>query len=80
MFRHYNYYWTSFHQPDPYDGSYNLTNPQSFNRSAYVQSDPMNFIDPFGLDPAGILGTLLGNATARPILSTVTVNIGNGEG
>jgi hypothetical protein len=28
-----------------------LTNPQSFNRYSYVQNDPVNFVDPTGLDP-----------------------------
>jgi hypothetical protein len=32
MFRRYNRWWSRFDQPDPYDGSYNLTDPQSFNR------------------------------------------------
>jgi hypothetical protein len=27
-----------------------MTNPQSFNRYAYVQNDPVNFVDPLGLD------------------------------
>lgn len=27
-------------------GSYNLADPQSFNRYAYVQNDPVNFVDP----------------------------------
>jgi hypothetical protein len=40
-----------FSQPDPYEGSYDLGNPQSFNRYAYVQNDPVNFVDPSGLDP-----------------------------
>jgi hypothetical protein len=39
-----------FNQPDPYDGSYNLTDPQSFNRYAYTQNDPVNFVDPSGLN------------------------------
>ncbi|MGH9904947.1 MAG: hypothetical protein ACRD8U_05095, partial [Pyrinomonadaceae bacterium] len=44
--------WHSrFDQPDPYDGSYSLTDPQSFNRYAYVNNDPVNFVDPSGLDP-----------------------------
>jgi len=60
MFRRYNRWWSRFDQPDPYDGSYNLANPQSFNRYAYVQNDPVNLIDPFGLDPIGGLGTALG--------------------
>ncbi|MFZ0748655.1 MAG: RHS repeat-associated core domain-containing protein, partial [Pyrinomonadaceae bacterium] len=49
MFRRYQSNWTGFSQPDPYDGSYNLTDPQSFNRYAYVQNDPVNFVDPSGL-------------------------------
>jgi RHS repeat-associated protein len=50
MFRRYNRWHSRFDQPDPYDGSYHLTNPQSFNRYAYVQNDPVNFVDPLGLD------------------------------
>jgi RHS repeat-associated protein len=50
MFRRYNRWWSRFDQPDPYDGSYNLNNPQSFNRYPYVQNDPANFVDPNGLD------------------------------
>jgi RHS repeat-associated protein len=50
MFRRYNRWQSRFDQPDPYDGSYSLTNPQSFNRYAYVQGDPVNLIDPSGLD------------------------------
>jgi RHS repeat-associated protein len=38
--------WTS---PDPYNGSMNLGDPQSFNRYSYVTSDPTNFVDPSGL-------------------------------
>ena len=50
MFRRYNRWQSRFDQPDPYAGSYSLTNPQSFNRYAYVQGDPVNFVDPTGLD------------------------------
>jgi RHS repeat-associated protein len=39
-----------FSQPDPYDGSYSLADPQSFNRYSYVQNDPVNFTDPSGLE------------------------------
>jgi len=35
--------------PDPYDGSYRLTNPQSFNRYSYARNNPMSRVDPSGL-------------------------------
>ncbi len=50
MHRRYNRWHSRFDQPDPYDGSYSLTDPQSFNRYAYVQNDPVNFVDPSGLN------------------------------
>jgi RHS repeat-associated protein len=50
MFRRFNRKHSRFDQPDPYDGSYSLTDPQSFNRYSYVQNDPVNFTDPSGLD------------------------------
>jgi len=54
MFRRYNRWQSRFDQPDPYDGSYDLGDPQSFNRYAYVQGDPVNFVDPTGLDDEDI--------------------------
>jgi len=51
MFRRYNRWWSRFDQPDPYLGSYNLTDPQSFNRYSYVRNDPVNLVDPMGLMP-----------------------------
>ena len=39
--------WTS---PDPYNGSANVGSPQSWNRFAYVENQPTNFIDPSGLN------------------------------
>jgi len=50
MFRRYNRKHSRFDQPDPSDGSYDVSNPQSLNRYAYVQGDPVNFVDPSGLD------------------------------
>lgn len=49
MHRRYNRWWSRFEQPDPYEGSYSLTEPQSFNRYSYTQNDPVNFVDPDGL-------------------------------
>jgi len=49
MHRRYNRWWSRFEQPDPYDGSYDMAEPQSFNRYSYVQNDPVNFVDPTGL-------------------------------
>jgi hypothetical protein len=45
----YHGWYSRFYQPDPWDGSYDLTDPQSFNRYSYVQNDPVNFVDPSGL-------------------------------
>src|SRR5688572_18892902 len=84
MFRRYNRWWSRFDQPDPYDGSYDLTNPQSLNRYAYVNNDPVNFVDPTGLDPCptgtvaqpDALGVMQCVGTG---VSGVTVNVGGGQ-
>src|SRR5262249_38093286 len=39
--------WTT---PDPYLGSMIIANPQSLNRYAYVLGNPINGLDPLGLD------------------------------
>lgn len=67
MFRQYHGYWHRFDQPDPYDGSYNLTDPQSLNRYAYTQNDPVNFVDPSGLDGITI-------DTGPPVIVTGTID------
>jgi RHS repeat-associated protein len=38
-----------FLQADPYRASASMTNPQSWNRYAYVENDPVNHFDPEGL-------------------------------
>jgi hypothetical protein len=35
--------------PDPYNGSYDLSNPQSLNRYSYVGNNPLRYTDPSGL-------------------------------
>jgi RHS repeat-associated protein len=37
-------------RPDPYSGSYDMSNPQSFNRYEYAMNNPLSNIDPSGLD------------------------------
>jgi len=49
VFRYHSSYWGRFQTPDPYDGSYDLSDPQSFNRYLYVENDPVNLTDPLGL-------------------------------
>ena len=81
MMRRYTGKWHRFAQPDPYDGSYDLTNPQSFNRYAYVQNDPVNFVDPYGLDPDTNGGLGAGLALASlPSWSVVVSGGGAGYG
>jgi RHS repeat-associated protein len=53
MHRRYNRWHARFDQPDPYGGSHDLSDPQSFNRYAYTQNDPVNFSDPTGLEECG---------------------------
>lgn len=50
MLRQYNNAQGSWMSPDPYDGSYNPTNPQSFNRYGYVFNNPVSYLDSSGLD------------------------------
>jgi RHS repeat-associated protein len=54
--RRYQAWWTRFSQPDPSDASYDLSDPQTFNRYSYVKSDPVNRTDPTGLDWQDDLG------------------------
>ncbi|MDE3106184.1 MAG: RHS repeat-associated core domain-containing protein [Acidobacteriota bacterium] len=44
-------------RPDPYDGSYDPTNPQTLNRYSYVLNSPLGLIDPSGMDPSNDQGT-----------------------
>jgi RHS repeat-associated protein len=54
--------------PDPYSGSYDLSNPQSLNRYAYVMNNPLSSTDPNGLDgtsaPACVVAVSSGGAAA----------------
>jgi RHS repeat-associated protein len=48
QFRNYSFQQGRWLSPDPYDGSYDPTNPQSFNRYAYVLNNPLSYTDPQG--------------------------------
>jgi RHS repeat-associated protein len=47
--RHYSNQYGRFMRPDPFGGSSNSGNPQSWNSYAYVLGDPVNLNDPTGL-------------------------------
>jgi RHS repeat-associated protein len=63
QYRQYSTNLGRWQSPDPYLGSYDFTNPQSFNRYTYALNDPVNFLDPSGLDPV---------CTTDPETGTVT--------
>ncbi len=52
-FRQYSPAQGRWMSPDPYLGSYNFGDPQSFNRYSYVGNSPLSFTDPDGLAPEG---------------------------
>jgi RHS repeat-associated protein len=50
QFRQYSNTQGRWLSPDPYAGSYDASNPQSFNRYAYVLNNPLALVDRLGLD------------------------------
>ncbi len=53
QFRQYSSTQGRFLTPDPSDDSYDINNPQSLNRYAYVVDNPLSLVDPYGLDAEG---------------------------
>ena len=64
--------------PDPYNGSYDLYYPQSFNRYMYVNGNPLGFTDPSGLTFGILNGIGGGICKADSWQWNGTVPIGNG--
>lgn len=56
MFRQYSSDYGRWLSPDPYNGSYDINDPQSMNRYSYVMNNPTSFVDPLGLDGCGAEG------------------------
>jgi len=50
QFRQYSSTQGRWMRPDPYYGSYDYSNPQSFNRYAYIAGNPLSGADPSGLE------------------------------
>lgn len=50
QFRQYSSTQGRWLRPDPYSGSYDFSNPQSFNRYVYALNKPLTYTDPSGLD------------------------------
>jgi RHS repeat-associated protein len=74
QFRNYSPTQGRWLTPDPYSGSYDITNPQSMNRYAYVLNNPLTFTDPLGLeDPTGDGG-------CDPSVQACTPTSGSGGG
>ena len=60
-YRNYSTEQSRWLTPDPYNGSYDLMNPQSLNRYMYVNGNPLGFVDPSGQAGAGVLTGVGGN-------------------
>jgi RHS repeat-associated protein len=76
MMRRYNRWHLRFDQPDPYDGSLDLTSPQSFNRYTYANNDPVNSVDPTGLMSCYIDGMSSNCSTAFGLLGSGAAVVG----
>ena len=76
-YRNYSTEQSRWLSPDPYNGSYDLMNPQSFNRYMYVNGNPLGFTDPSGLAGVGIL-TGVGGGACKIFKGVKGIPIGDG--
>jgi RHS repeat-associated protein len=75
----YREYWAGagrWLQPDPYDGSYDFSNPESLNRYSYVANNPLVFNDPSGQFTEGP-ALYVGTAVCGPVCG-VAAGVGAG--
>jgi len=81
-FRQYSEAQGRWLSPDPYDGSYDASNPQSFNRYVYSLNNPMSYIDPSGMvdTQAGNICSALGASANETICAVQETNTGAGDG
>jgi len=56
QFRQYSNTQGRWLSPDPYSGSYDFNDPQSFNRYVYASNNPLSAIDPSGLESDAVCG------------------------
>ncbi|WP_263419898.1 RHS repeat domain-containing protein [Terriglobus albidus] len=78
MFRQYSPMQGRWLSPDPYDGSYDDSDPQSFNRYSYVRNSPLMAIDPSGQNPCAV-ATSFGAAFGGPAGATAGTAICIGD-
>ena len=77
-YRNYSTRQARWLMPDPYNGNYDLYNPQSLNRYMYVNGNPLGFTDPSGEAGAGVL-TGVGGAPCKAFGgSQINIPIGLG--
>ena len=74
MNRSYSSGYGRFQSADPDMGSMGLASPQSLNRYEYVLEDPVDLIDPFGLDHTGYF--INDNGCIQEMIYTSTFAIG----
>jgi len=74
MYRQYASAFGRWTTPDPYDGSYDWSNPQSLNRFAYVNGSPLGATDPSGMLGCGeMVSDVVFDQWGNPIGSGVSV-------
>jgi len=76
LYRNYSAEQARWLRPDPYNGSYDLNNPQSFNRYMYVNGNPLTYTDPSGL-AGGITGWGGACSLSHKFGDLATTEIGN---